>query len=185
VSGPQANDFYNQMSGLLELMDFYDRFDVLANTMHKPLIRRISNQGAGNDTNDAFQFGDFDYHYTNRMPTAAGVNSTLYFVPKGNVAIENRNDPDTIMGSVAGGGSKVWSQVRVPLVDLLMGHYYTDDCRDISGLHAGTSNLTRSKVEGHEFSTDIVVVTAWNDRRADSYSPIIKAEISATGLPTS
>lgn len=182
VSGPEAPDFYNQMSGIMELMDFYGTYDVMANTMHHPLVKRYMNQGGGNQMNDSFQFAGYDYHFSNRIPTNPGVHSTSYIVPKGTVAIENRNDPDSIMGSVAGGGSKRWSQVELPLVNLTVGHYYTDDCRDISALHPGTSNLTRSKVEGHEFSTDICLVTAFNDRRSTTYSPIQKVEISATDL---
>lgn len=183
VPGARAYDMYNQISSLMELQDFYGQYDVLANTMHKSLVRRVSSQGSGNDENDAFQFPGFDFHYSNRVPNAAGIHSTGYVIPKGTVAIENRNDPDAIMGSIAGGGSKKWSQVDMPIVNMKMGAYYNDDCKDASTLHAGTAHLTRTKVEGYEFSTDVVVMTAWNDKRATSYSPINKFEVSSAGLP--
>lgn len=179
VSAAQSADMYNQLSGIMETMDYYGQYDIIANTMHKPLVRRLSSQGTSNDTNDAFQFPGFEFSYTNRMPTSAGIGSTVYAVPPGTLYLENRNDRDSILGSVAGGGSKVWKEVNVPVVDLTMGSYYTDDCKDASALHAGTADMTATKVESFQWSTDIVIGTVWNPNRATSFSPVLKLEVAA------
>lgn len=180
VSKAGTEDFYNTAQAILEQMDFYDRIDVAASTLHRPVVRRLQNQGGGNDVNDSFQFGGFNFAYTNRISNGAGIASTAFLVPAGSVAFENRNDPDAILGHTANGGGKIWEEVDVPGVGLRMGSYYTDDCTDASALHAGTTGLTRTKVESFEWSTDICLVTAYNSAPATRFSPIIKAEFSAT-----
>jgi len=173
-------DYYNQLQSMFELMDFYGDVDVLANTMHQPFLRRTRAQGAGNDENENFQFNPYDWKFTNRMPVAAGMESTVYAVGKGQCAFENRNDWDSIMGSSVGNGLKKWDQVQVPIVDLLMGSYYIEDCADATVTIAGPASpgMTATKMEGFAFSTDVVAITSYNKDRANNFGPIIKAEFA-------
>lgn len=179
VSQAQKNDFYNNASAILETMDFYGTTNVVASTSAKPMINRLQAQGAGNQTNEDFQFNGYDWNFTNRLTNGAGIQSTAYLVGDGMVGVENRNDPDARAGSRTGNG-KVWGEAPLPLVDLTVGTYYYDDCADKSGLHAGTAHLTRTRVEGFEWSTDICFVNSYNSAPATKYNPIIKAEVSAT-----
>jgi hypothetical protein len=173
-----AADFYNRASSIMEFMDFYGQYDVAASTFHQPVISRLANQGTGNDINQSFQFGGFNYGYSNRVTSGAGVASTAYIVPQNTLAIANRNDPDSIMGSTAAG--REWGEVQMPIVGLNMGSIYYEDCTDANALHAGTTGLTATKKEGFQWSTDICLVTAYNSSAATKASPIVKAEFLTT-----
>lgn len=171
------NDFYNNLSAIQEEMDFYGKLNIISSTSGQPMLNRLKAQGGGNDENDAFQFGGYEWNFTNRLTNGAGVKSTLYAIPDGNVAVVNRNDPDAIAGSSVGNGAKQWGIANMPLVNMDMATYYYEDCADKSALHAGTSGLTRTKVEGFEFSTDVCFVSAYNSVPATTFSPILKAEL--------
>ncbi len=177
VPNADKNDFYNQAATIMELQDFYDVTDVLANTNHKALINRLNSQGEGNNENQAFQFGNFMYGYSNRVGNGAGVNQTGYLVAPASVAIENRNDPDAVLGHQTKGGEKQWEEVEVPIVDMTMGAFYSEDCADRSALHSGTAGLKRTLVQGFEWSTDVVTITSYNSSPSTKYKPITKFEI--------
>lgn len=180
VPKSDEDDLYNQMASIMEFMDFYDAsYDVLANTFHKASVNRISSQGAGNDVNDAFQFGAFNYGFSNRIANRSGVHSTTYTLPSGTVAVLNRNDYDALAGTRLPNG-KEWGIVNMPLINLDMAVYQYADCADRSALHAGTTSLTRTVVEGFEFSTDICFMSAYNSNPATRYNPVIKTEIWAS-----
>jgi hypothetical protein len=183
VAQADKNDFYNQLDAIMQVMDFYDAINVVANPHHTPLVRRLSNQGAANDENEAFQFALRGYTWfpTNRITNGGGVESTGYSVQLGTCYIGNRNDADTVMGGSIGGNQKVWSQENMPIVNLLMGSYYQQDCGDRSAMAGpATAGNTRSRYEGFEFSTDIVVATTYNSAIASRYQPILKFEITTT-----
>ncbi len=177
VTQAQKNDFFNNASAITETMDYYGGVNVIAGTTLKPIINRLTAQGDANAVNENFQFNGYDWNFTNRMTNGAGVQATAYLVPDGMVGVENRNDPDARAGSRTGNG-KVWGEAVLPIVDLNVGTYYYDDCADKSGLHAGTAHLTRTRVEGFEWSTDICFVNSYNSSPSTKYNPIIKAEIS-------
>lgn len=177
IAQASKNDAYNQISAIMEVMDFYGQYNVVASTQHKPLINYLVNQGNANNVNTAFQFGGFDYSYSNRVTNGAGVQSTAFIMPQGTVAIENRNDPDSIAGSKSSDGVE-WGQVQVPLVNMKMGYKYNSRCVDANALHAGTSGLTSTLKESFEWSTDVCLVSAYNSNAAGRYNPIVKAEIT-------
>lgn len=178
VSQANKNDFYNNAQSILERMDFYGNPNVVHNIYHKPLVNRLQNQGANNDTNQQFQFDPFTWYGTNRIANAANVQSTGYLVQGGSVAVENRNDPDAILRSKAMGME--WSEVPMPIVNLTMGSFYREDCNDANTLHAGTTGLTRTKRESFEFSTDICFMTVYNRNLATTYNPIVKFQVLTT-----
>lgn len=178
VADADKNDFYNQLESIMNTMDYYDRINIIGSTSAKPLVNRLDAQGAQNGINEAFQLGGYNWKYTNRLLNNEGVSATLFAVPDGYVAVENRNDPDARARSRVG-THKEWDEVEVPIVNLKMGSYYYEDCADKSALHAGTGHLTRTKLEGFEWSTDVCYVTAYNSDPADRFGPILKAEMLA------
>jgi hypothetical protein len=178
VTAAQRNDFYNQAEAVLRTMDFYGTTNVVSSTSGMPIVNRIAAQGGGNAVNEAFQLAGYEWAYTNRIINNAGVNSTLFLVADGAVGIENRNDPDAIMKSRVG-NHKIWDEVNLPLVNMKVASYYYEDCADRSALHAGTSHLTRTKLEGYEFSTDVVYINSYLDNPATKYAPITKVELLA------
>lgn len=176
VEDADKEDFYNNLEAIMNQMDFYGDINVISSTSGKPMVARLDAQGAANGINERFQLNGYDWFFSNRILNGAGIKSTLFAVPDGQVAVINRNDPDAIMGSRVG-DMKIWSEVDVPIVDLKMASYYYEDCADKSALHAGTTGLTRTKVEGYEWSTDVCFITSYNSAPSTSYSPILKAEI--------
>lgn len=178
VPQSEAHDFYNQLPAIFELLDFYDApYDVIANTLHTPDLRRLAAQGGGNSVNESFQFdGTFNYNMSNRVLSRSGVQSTVYAMPQGTVAFLNRNDPDAIAGHSVG-DHKVWGQTTLPIVDLNVGTYYTKDCSDRNLLHSGTAHLTRTLLEGFEFSTDICLMSSYNSDPLTRSNPTLKGEI--------
>ncbi len=189
---PQAekDDFYNNVEALMSMMDFYDGSNIVGSTSHMPIVRRQMAQGAQNDKNDAFQFQGggsnpegtqirpYNWFPTNRLANGVGVESTTYLVNEGTLYIGNRNDADSIIGGSIGGDHKVWGQENVPVVNMEMGTFFQQDCADASGLAGGaTAGNTRSRKEGYEFSTDVMVASSYNSDPATRYNPILKVEI--------
>ena len=179
ITQAQKNDFYNQAGAIANTMDFYGNLNVISSVTGMPMVNRLGAQGAGNGINEQFQLAGYDWSYTNRLTNGANVQSTAYLVPDGYVGVENRNDPDAIMKHRVG-SHKIWDEVQVPIVNMKMASYYYEDCADKNALHAGTTHLTRTKVEGFEWSTDVVYVNAYNSNAAGRYSPIVKAEVATT-----
>lgn len=179
VTQAQKNDFYNQLNAVEATMDWYGQTNVISSVTGMPMVDRLKAQGAGNSVNENFQFGGYEWYYTNRLTNGSGVQATMYTIPDGMVAVDNRNDPDAIAGSRVG-NFKIWSQERMPIVNLNMGAYYYEDCADQSALDASTTNLTRTKIEAYEFSTDICFINTYNSSPSTKYNPIVKTEISAT-----
>jgi hypothetical protein len=176
VKKSQQDQFYNTMSALMESMDYYGEYDVIANTLHRPLVSKLINQGAANAENKQFQFGPFGYNYTNRLTNAAGVESTAFVLPQGSVAIENRNDRDSIAGHSIGTHQE-WSEVEIPGLGR-WGALYLESCADASAIVAGAADLTATKREAYRFSTDFVIATSYNSDPATRTNPIIKAQLS-------
>lgn len=178
VSDDEKNDYYNNLESIMNTMDYYGKVNIVTSTSGQPLVNRLLNQGANNGINEEFQLGGYEWWKSNRIVNNAGIKSTNFALTDGNVGVYNRNDPDAINGESIGDFKK-WDIVKVPIVNLDMASYYYADCADKSALHAGTTGLTRTKVEGFEWSTDICYVTAYNSAPNTSYSPILKTEIAA------
>lgn len=180
----ESQDFYNKLGPIMETMDFYGDCRVIANTLHQPMIRKYINQGGGNDVNLAFQFAGYEYFYSNRiLNRTSGLNpakSTIFATCPGTLAFLNRNDPDSIANRKTGDGTE-WSEVMMPIVNLMMGSTYKSKCSDVA-TELGTANvagLTASATEEFSWHTDICFVTAYNSNPATRVSPIIKAEFTA------
>lgn len=180
VSQAQKNDYYNNVQSIMETMDFYGSTKIIGSTSGGPLVRRLDNQGAGNGTNESFQLDPYQWFNTNRIPNAAGIQSTHYAVAEGTMAYETRVDPDALMGSRIGDKTS-WEVVKVPIPgsanSIEMAAYFDENCADKSGI-AGA--LQRTRVESYEWSVDIAFAVAYNSDPATRFSPIVKTEISQT-----
>lgn len=189
---PQASkdDFYNNLESIFMTMDFMDDVHIIASTKHMPTVRKLAAQGAANDENDRYQFQGsgsrmdgmglrpYNWWPTNRITNGGGVDSTVYAVSSGSCYIDNRQDADSEIGGTIGGDSKIWGKEQMPVVDMTMGSFYTQDCGDRSAIvSTASAGNTRSRYEGFEFSTDVVTATVYNSDSAARYNPIVKAEI--------
>lgn len=180
ITQAQKSDFYNQMTGIVETMDFGGTPNVVANPAAVPIVAQLQAQGTNNATNTAFQFANFEWFISNRVTNGSGVQSTHYLVADNVLGFETRVDPDAETRQRIG-EFKTWDKVRVPIVDLDMALYYQQDCTDASAIQsAGLSHLTRAKIESFEYSVDAVYISAYNSSPSTRYNPIIKAEILTT-----
>lgn len=180
----KKNDFFNQLEAILMTMDYYGQSNVIGSTTLLPMIKRLYAQGKANEINQSFQFDPYKWFTSNRITNAATIGETMYAVPDGYVAVANRNMPDNIMKHTIGPKDSplyAWDEQFMPIVNLNMGTFYTQNCADMSALDGGGARMTqlqRTAVEGFAFDTDVAYITAYNSAPASRYSPILKAEIS-------
>jgi hypothetical protein len=181
VTDAQKNLIYNDLSSIMSEDDFFGRYNVLGSQALRSVVGEYANQGAANSTNTQFQFGEYDFGYTNRIAAGAGNVATFYAMPKGTLACVNRNEPDAILGSTIN-SENYWDEVRVPIVDMDMGVRYFKECADNSTINggAGASHLTGSMKETFIWSTDVAYITSYNSDPVTEAGPIHKVEISAT-----
>jgi hypothetical protein len=178
---PQAekNDFYNQFGSIFQTMDFPGNIDV--NTQHGGLaaVRRLAAQGQGNAVNEGFQLLGYTWYPSNRVTNGgAGIESTLYGVAPGNVAIYSRVDPDARAGTRIH-ESDYWDIFpNAPYLGMDLGVHYQAQCADASAIQAsGMANSTATKLESWQFSLDVFYLSAYNSAAGTRYDPIVKAEI--------
>jgi len=181
VPAAETTDFYNQAEVIMDQIDFGGNVDIINSTNHTAFVRRYQNQSDGNAVNDAFQFDLRGYRWfpTNRLVNAVGVTSSGFLVQNGTLFIDNRNDAGTTVGYNILGGGKVWDTEAMPtgMGSMEMGTFFQEDCADRSAVGgAPTAGNTRSVVQGFEFSTDIVLATAYNSDIATRENPIVKFE---------
>jgi len=181
VTQAQKGLVFNDLTSMMSEDDFEGGYNVLGSTTLKSTVGQYANQGAGNSTNTMFQFGEYDFTYSNRVTVGAGDESTFYCMPKGTIATFNRNEPDAVQGNSVNAG-EYWEEVIVPIIEIPMGVKYKKDCADNSGINGGSgaSWNTASLREQFIWSTDVAIVTAYNRAPATITSPIHKGEISAS-----
>jgi len=140
----QRDDFFNQLEAIFREMDYYEMINIIGSTSLLPIVNRLRAQGAGNYVNQNFQFNPYRWNTTNRIANAAGIGATLFAVPDGYVATDNRNMPDNIAGSIIGPAespTNEWGTAFMPIVNLEMGTYYTQNCADNSTLDGGGERM--------------------------------------------
>jgi hypothetical protein len=178
---PQASKdfFYNNLGSIMSTADFAGIPDVTTNHIGMAMVRKIAAQGQGNSVNQGFQLLGYVWYPTNRITNGAGtVESTLYAVAPGAVALASRIDPDSKHRARIH-ESKYWETFpNAPYINRELGVFYQADCADASALQAATlAGLTRTKVESWEFSLDVFYIKPYVSDVVNHYSPIFKAEI--------
>lgn len=190
---PQAEkeDFYNKLQSVFSEMDFGFAPDILTNPRQMADVRRLGAQGAGNSTNQAFQFGGYSWYQSNRVsnrtniggteaaPSGISAESTLFSVQPGSIGWMSRVDPDARAGRSTTKGTE-YSTIFNPYLGIYMGLKYQSECSDQSAVQAaGMGWATSTVIEGFEFSVDLSMVKAHNSAIATRYNPILKVEIIA------
>ncbi len=181
VTSAQKQFFFNDLGVIMQGDDFEGRYNVIGSTTLQSTVNQYLNQGTQNSTNSLFQFGQFDFGYSNRVSvdTAGGKESTVYCMPKGSLATMNRNIPDAINNEVINENN--WFDIfRYPIVDLDMALRYSKECADNETAVGGTQPQLKASVkETFIFSTDVAFVTAYNRDAVTLPGAIHKAELDA------
>lgn len=167
----------NDIPVILEGDDFgtSGRMKIIANTSYRSDVRRIANQGAGNDTNLGFQVGDQEFFYTNRIVNGANVESTFFAVQEGTLGFSSRIDRDARLGHVSRDGTE-WSSVFMPISNIVMGVKHTSTCAN-GVADTGQADVTATLLETWQFTADVTFVTAYNSDPVTRAQPIYKVEI--------
>lgn len=178
---PQASKdfFYNNLGSIMATADYSGTPDITTNHIGMAMVRKIAAQGEGNAVNQGFQLLGYTWYPTNRVTNGGGtIESTIYAVAPGSVALASRIDPDAKHRNRIH-ESKYWDYMpNAPYVNMDLGVFYQADCADASALQAATlAGLTRTKVESWEFSVDVFYIKPYVSDPVNRYSPIFKAEI--------
>ena len=147
--------------------------NVVASPRLSSIVRYYANQGAGNSSNFAFQFADFNFGYTNNISVSAtGDIGILYVMPVGTLAYLSWIDPDCRMGRDL--ADKQWFTQMLPKLGHEVGVYWQAACYDYSDTVTG---LERTPSEGYEFSFDYTVLSSYISADA---APIFKANFQSS-----
>jgi hypothetical protein len=99
IKADDVDKFYNIVAGHMGLNDFEAPFMDIHSMYWKSKQQYYAAQGAGNNTNLAFQFGGFEHFPSNKItPTAGNYISKHYIVPVGGIAMVTWNNPDNRSG---------------------------------------------------------------------------------------
>lgn len=180
---PQAekNDFYNKLLSIFRDADFTGNVDVVTNHIGMASVRRLSAQGEGNAVNEGFQFLGYIWYPTARVNNgSSAIESTLYAVAPGTVALKSRNSPDAKARTIIHQG-KYWEIMsNAPYVGMDLDVFYQKDCADASAIEAATmAGLTQTSVESWQFAVDVFYIKGYNSSPSTRYEGIFKAEILA------
>ena len=161
VSLAQQPYFFADMTAINASDDLEDeRFDVVGSTNLQPTVRLIFNQGQSNDENTAYQAGDFDFRFSNRViPTPITSNSSFFVLPKGAVVIMSQNNPLNVAGRTTGDGMQ-YSTLFDPTLGMTMDTLYQDKCIDLSAT-TGNPKDTASIQEGFQMAVHFALLTPY------------------------
>lgn len=175
ITIPQAQKatYLNQIYQSMYQDDFTGPFNIVASPALMAANAYYNNQGAGNSANTMFQFGDFNFDYSNRVSLSSGAESTFYVMPHGSLAILDWVDPDSRNGSKISDGN-YWTTFNMPILGMPVGLHVQKACADNASTYG--SGLEASLTENYNFSVDYALVTPYISAGA---GPIFKADITS------
>jgi len=177
VPAADKDNFFNELEAILNTNDLEYPVNIVASTRTKALVRELYNQGPANDTNTQYQFGDQNFHYSNRVSVATGDAYTVFAAPMGSLGYLSWVDPDSKLNSTANSG-KEWRTMMLPLLGHNVGVLFQDACADNSTeIGAGAE---ASLIQNYTFSFDYSFINAYNSDPNTLAGTIYKAGISKT-----
>jgi len=100
VAPAQQQLFFNDLESIMNSDDFYSMpFKVMGSTTLQPKIKEYGNQGANNALNTNFQFGNYDFRFSNRVVVGAGNVASGFCMPDGSIGIMTRLAIDSFQGN--------------------------------------------------------------------------------------
>jgi len=161
VSTALRSLFFNDAKSILRADDFDTPLYVIGSTELESSVMEYANQGGGNSTNLGFQFMDYLFNYSNRVPVTSGSRSTGYIMPGGTIAHAVRHTPEQLANADAKGGAIKWSTQFAEELGFTVGLTEEDDCADISA-RSGAAEHTAGKVISFKVDFDYMTAVAYN-----------------------
>ena len=178
VANADQDLYFNDVESIQAADDFYGRNMVIGSTSLSPFVRHWINQGGGNSTNLSYQFGNFDFKFTNAIVDGAGDVATGFNMPAGTIGLVTRVGIDGEVGSTTSDGTS-WSKVTLPGMQFPVQMQYKSTCADQSALNgAGLAHLSATEVEYWQFSFDYATLVAYNSDIATLPSGLKKFEFT-------
>ena len=173
--------FFNELGAIMEQDDFPGTgLNVVASPRASALVREYSSQGTSNAENRVFQFGGYDFAYSNRVTVAATDRDTIFAMPQGSLAFLTWIDPDARMGHSSTDG-KEWSVTNLPILGFDVGLLYQSTCADrSSSSYGGGTGMEATLSESFHFSFDYSFNVAYNSDNTTYSSPVHKARLTLT-----
>ena len=149
---------FNELESVMFTNDIQGPFNVVGSPRVKSLVNYYTNQGAGNSANTVFQFGDYNFAYTNRATVSTAYHSALYAMAEGSLGYLSWVDADSRMGHKSGDGHE-WYEQELPLLGHNVGVQFQSTCDDKSTLADG---LEATLVESFNFSFDRSIFSSYD-----------------------
>lgn len=170
--------FLNELGSILAANDLpQDGINVVASPRFQALVREYSAQGTANAENRMFQFGGYNFAYSNRVTVAAGDRDTVFAMPQGSLAFLSWVDPDALHNHKSTDG-KEWTTAMLPLLGVEAGVLYQSTCTDASTAIGTGYEATLS--ESWMFSFDYSFNSAYNSSTGTLPGAIFKSNLLLT-----
>jgi len=168
--------FFNELNQIFIQNDLpVDRINVIGSPRVSALLKELNAQGPGNQSNFAFQFGNQDFYFSNRITVGANDRDTLFAAPQGSLAFLSYVDEQSRLGGDI--GIWKWSTEMLPMLGFEVGLLYKAYCTDLSAAAYTSANET-SIYEMFQFSFDYSFVVAYTSAASTIGSPIFKANFT-------
>jgi hypothetical protein len=156
----QRPGFLNDLTSIQKADDIFGRQDIIGSTNMESIVRDLGAQGSGNDTNDAYQLGLFDFSFTNNVAVGAASDASGFVVPPGAFGIVYRNHPDCAAGRSTTSG-KQYSTVFDPVFGTDMDVTFQSQCADINAKTGNALDVANVQ-ELHQVNVNFGIITPSN-----------------------
>jgi hypothetical protein len=155
----QRTTFLNDLTSIQKADDIYGRQDIIGSTNMESIVRDMGAQGGGNDTNEAYQLGLFDFSFTNNVTVGAASDATGYVVPKGSFGIVFRNSPDPRAGRSTTDG-KQYGMIYDPVLGTNIDTMFYSACADINAKTGNALDVANVQ-EHHQVAVTYGIMTPY------------------------
>ena len=170
---------FNELGAIMEQDDFpSDGINVVGSPRLSALVRENLAQGPANAENRGFQFGGYDFFYSNRVTVAVASRDTMFAAPPGSLAFLTWVDGDSRANRSSTDG-KEWSVANLPILGFDVGLMYQSTCSNQGvGGTARATGLEATLSESFMFSVDYSFNCAYNVDNTTYSSPIHKFNLT-------
>lgn len=180
ISALENSRILYDLESIHEVNDFgmFDGYDIVGNQHFRSVLSRLRGFDQFNSENKTLQFENKNFHFSRLITNDTGKAATLFAFAPNSVAVASRVETDCLLGSET--HNREWGTIQMPGLDLRVGTYHYKDATDVYNdlATADTAHLTRSLVEGFDFSFDICFINKYNSDMATIPMPVVKADIA-------
>jgi len=166
-------EFFNDYTSIQKADDIRGRYDVIGSTNLESIVRQSAAQGAGNDTNEAFQFGAYDFTWSNNVTVSAASDATMYILPKGSYGVIFRNAPDPRYGRSTTDG-KIYGTAFDDTLGTMVDTMYYSTCADINALSGNAADVAAVQ-ETHQVAVHYGIITPYSNFAVSGKAGVIRA----------